>query len=352
MQQPAVSVIIPMYNAAKYVAECLDSLLAQTLTNFEVIVVDDCSTDNSAAIVESYVELFSGRLKLLRTKKNSGGCAVPRNVGFPFSHGEYVFFMDSDDVLIPIGLEEMYTLAKKFDADTVYCERYFMSSGSGQDFINNVHIADEHIQEIPPVDVPTLETDDMAVRVNKATEYHYWVTTWLKLVSRNLLVENDIKFPEIICSEDANWTFKVVFCSKRFLRIPNACYIWRVNEKSITNRKRTTKQEIHKWMDRTICTLKDMDDFLAGLDFFKKNPACRYQVINSFIERDIECIFGACMNVPPFEVYNIFRENFGAYLGEQDVLVAGLCTLANMQQKAYMACRQKLRQLEERSGLL
>jgi len=66
---PAVSVVIPMYNAEEYVGECLNSLLAQTFQNFEVIVVDDCSTDSSPAIVESYTEKFGGRLKLTKTKK-------------------------------------------------------------------------------------------------------------------------------------------------------------------------------------------------------------------------------------------------------------------------------------------
>ena len=69
---PAVSVVIPMYNVEKYVRDCLDSLLAQTLKNFEVIVVDDCSTDSSPAIVQSYAEKFGGRLKLVHMKKKHG----------------------------------------------------------------------------------------------------------------------------------------------------------------------------------------------------------------------------------------------------------------------------------------
>ena len=369
MQQPAVSVIIPMYNAQKYLGECLDSLLAQTLQNFEVIIVDDCSTDSSPAIVQSYETHFGGRLKLKRMKKNSGSGAEPRNKGLAYSRGEYVFFMDADDMLIPSGLDEMYALAKRFDADTVYCERYFISSGIGQDFINNVHLADEHIQEIPPVDVPTLETDDMKVRVNKVMEYNYWVTPWLKLVSRNLLIENYIKFPAVKWSEDVNWTLKIVFCSERLLRIPNPCYIWRVNEESITTHKGTTKQDVLKFMDRTIRTLKDLDDFMAGLEFFKKNPVYRYLVVNAFIQRDFEGIFGICSEETPFEVYNIFLELFSKYLGEHDVLVAGLCALVNMQQRAFLRNEQKfylyrvqskqrideleseINRLKERSGL-
>ena len=94
MDLPKISVIIPLYNAEKYIGDCLESLLVQTFQDFEVIVVDDCSTDNSVAIVQSYAEKFGGRLKIARTKKNSGGGGyVPRNLGLNLSRGEYIFFL-------------------------------------------------------------------------------------------------------------------------------------------------------------------------------------------------------------------------------------------------------------------
>ena len=70
--QRAISVIIPLYNAEEYVAGCLDSILAQTFQDFELIIVDDCSTDSSCSIVESYILKFNGRLKLYHTKKKHG----------------------------------------------------------------------------------------------------------------------------------------------------------------------------------------------------------------------------------------------------------------------------------------
>ena len=349
MNLPAISVIIPMFNAEKYLADCLTSILAQSFTNFEVVIVDDCSTDNSVEVIKSFAPQFGERLKLVHMKKNSGSAGEPRNKGLKVSLGEYVFFMDADDLLVRTGLEEMYTLAKKFNADTVYCERYLTSSGDGQEFMRNLHVADDKVQTIPPVDMPMLETDDMAVRINKAIKHQYWLTPWLRLVSRNLLIENEIKFPSLIWSEDVNWTFKVLFCSKRFLRIPNPCYIWRENAGSLTTNKFTPAQTVSKRMDRTIRGLKDIDDFMAGLEFFKANPAYRYLVIKNFIESDFAHIFDACANESMFDIYNIFREKFGAYLGEHDVLVAGLCTFVNTLQKI---CRAEERdtdnvQLEE-----
>ena len=100
LDNPAISVIIPMYNAEEYVGECLDSLLAQTFQDFEVIVVDDCSADKCFELVEGYSPKFKGRLRLEKTEKNSGGGGyVPRNIGMSLARGEYVYFMDADDYI-------------------------------------------------------------------------------------------------------------------------------------------------------------------------------------------------------------------------------------------------------------
>ena len=103
-----VSVIIPLFNAEKFFAVCLESLAIQTMTDFEVIVVDDCSTDSSLAIAESYLERFGGRLKIITLPENTGTGAIPRNVGLEHARGEYVYFVDNDDLLIDNALEILY----------------------------------------------------------------------------------------------------------------------------------------------------------------------------------------------------------------------------------------------------
>ena len=86
-----VSVIIPLYNAEKYIGVCLDSLLIQTLKDFELLIVDDCSTDSSPDIAESYLERFDGRLKIVTLPQNTGNASIPRNVELNLSCGKYVF---------------------------------------------------------------------------------------------------------------------------------------------------------------------------------------------------------------------------------------------------------------------
>lgn len=148
----AVSVIIPLYNAEKYIGECLDSVLAQTFQDFEVIVVDDASTDNSRAVVESYVEKFGGRLTVTNLKENSGSGAMPRNKGLLLSQGEYIFFLDADDMITPTALEELYALAKDYKADVVYCEKFYNADEDGTNIRVHTH------QKGTLADTPTFES--------------------------------------------------------------------------------------------------------------------------------------------------------------------------------------------------
>ena len=123
---PAVTVIIPMYNTEKYIGECLQSLVNQTFQNFDVIVVNDCSTDNSVAEAEKFLPKFEGRLKIKTLPKNTGASAVPKNTGIQMARSKYVTFCDSDDYLTPTALEELFKVAEETDAEIVHCSHYFM----------------------------------------------------------------------------------------------------------------------------------------------------------------------------------------------------------------------------------
>lgn len=95
--QPVVSIIVPAYNAEDVVAKTIDSVLAQSFPEWELIVVNDCSTDNTAAIVAQY-SLRDARIKLLNLEKNMGAPAGPRNAGVRLAEGQYVAFLDADDI--------------------------------------------------------------------------------------------------------------------------------------------------------------------------------------------------------------------------------------------------------------
>lgn len=331
---PAVSVIIPLYNAEKYIGECLDSVLAQTFQNFEVIVVDDCSTDNSVAIVESYMTKFNGRLILLHMERNSGSGSLPRNKGMNLSQGEYIFFVDNDDLITKTALEELYTLAKDYDAEVVYCEKNYEISNDG----SQIQITSGPNRNIKLVDKPTLESWNMAERVQKITQWNVWVPQWRKLVKRRFIFEYEIFFPNTRHADDVIWTDALILLSKKFLRVPNAVYINRQTMGSIMRTPRTPQQSINFWLNPSLVALKSLEKFFdkANLELHH-----RYMILDNIVQSQFFDSFRASFNVPPFVVYDAIKKEFGKLFGEHDVLISTLCAILSTQLKIFIVNQQK-----------
>lgn len=119
MSNLSVSVIMPMYNAELYVEQAVQSVITQTFTNWELIVVDDCSSDSSYTIVERYAKQ-DDRIHLYSTDKPSGSPTLPRNIGLEKSVGRYIAFLDSDDVWLPNKLEEQLPLFEDPNVTVVF----------------------------------------------------------------------------------------------------------------------------------------------------------------------------------------------------------------------------------------
>lgn len=125
---PKVSVVIPVYNTAPYLHQCLDSVLAQTLREIELICVDDGSTDGSAAILKEYASKSPvSRTSINILTQENAGQSVARNIGTAHARGEYIYYLDSDDTLHPHALERLYQVAEAlrldvlfFDAEVLY----------------------------------------------------------------------------------------------------------------------------------------------------------------------------------------------------------------------------------------
>lgn len=126
MESIAVSVIVPIYNVRPWLAACLTSLERQTLTNIEVILVNDGSTDGSDAIARAYAER-NDHFTLVNSEH--GGASVARNVGLDRARGEYVYFLDSDDYLAEDALETLYAKARGEDLDVLKFSAYSFTDG-------------------------------------------------------------------------------------------------------------------------------------------------------------------------------------------------------------------------------
>lgn len=122
MNKPAISIIIPLYNKEKYIKEVLDSVAKQTFKDFEVIVVDDGSTDNGSIVVEKYPD---NRIHLI--KKQNGGVSSARNYGLQFTQGEYIFYLDGDDKLESNALSELIDLTKKYPDCDIYAGNFIQA---------------------------------------------------------------------------------------------------------------------------------------------------------------------------------------------------------------------------------
>ena len=131
-KQVMISVIIPVYNSEKYLHKCIDSVLAQSYTNFELILVNDGSTDGSGKICDEYAEKDE-RVRVFH--KDNGGVSSARNIGLKNSSGDYIIHADSDDLMLSGALESLYYEAKQSNSDIVI-GNYIIRYGSKDNFVN------------------------------------------------------------------------------------------------------------------------------------------------------------------------------------------------------------------------
>ena len=340
---PAISVIIPMYNTEKYIGECLDSILAQTFQNFEVIVVDDCSTDSSYAIVESYAAKFGGRLTLSRMEHNTGGAALPRNKGLAFSRGEYIFYVDSDDFITKTALEELYTAAKNYNADFVYIgSRYMYTTENGsklqRDKIGMTYEKAGKKEEI------LLVTNGSHDNLNLLLIQKALFTMVPKLVRRNFLLENSIFFHDLIVHEDFLWLIELLCCTKRWLRYPNPIYFWRDDSaQSITRGKQAVDKHISKWCNEIVRFAKIFPEVINKRPILKENPVYCYMALNINYGYCFHHLFNEFIQVTPDTFYKILCRKFENE-GDFRLVIPLLFSIIDDQRKNLFITQQRFNQ--------
>lgn len=193
--KPLVSVIVPIYNVEKYLRCCIDSLLKQTLTNIEIILVDDGSPDNCGAIIDEYQEKDE-RIRVVHQVNQGLGPA--RNSGMRLAKGEYIGFVDSDDYVQPTMYESLYKIAKSGNFDIV--------TGGHKECL-----LDGQIKDFPHPLAGTHYYDSDKIRsIRKRFYGHLYkidgktylpVSAWRSIYRRQIIVENNLSFMEIL-SED------------------------------------------------------------------------------------------------------------------------------------------------------
>lgn len=219
---PTVSVIIPVLNCEKYLPQCIESVLASTLDDVEVIVVDDGSTDGSASIAESY-----GGVTVIR--QSHSGCGGARNTGLKAAAGKYIYFLDSDDYISPTFLESVYGRAEADDLDGVL---FNMASVYESDEIERAYATsyDGSYQLIERNRV--FDGREMFAQLMKTNEYRAYVQR--QLWRREFLLENDCLFPKLIGHQDESFTMCAILSSQRIECIDEDGLYRRYRDGSIT----------------------------------------------------------------------------------------------------------------------
>lgn len=231
---PRLSVIIPAYNCPEYLITCMESLLNQTYEDLEVIIVDDCSTDDGKtfSMAKSYEESDS-RVKAVRAPQN-GGCGMARNYGLQFAKGDYVAFVDADDTMDKTAFEEMMHCAVKFDADIVRC-KYDCVHENGK-VTGSVFTGEPELYE-DPSDIRNIAICLFSPPASpKEKNFDFGGSAWAALYRRSIVMEHNIRFPNVahFLSEDYPFSFRFMDYVKHYVRIPRTYYHYRLIEGSMT----------------------------------------------------------------------------------------------------------------------
>ena len=212
MENELISIVVPIYNVENYLRMCLDSIQNQTYQNFECLLINDGSSDNSADICREYLAK-DARFRYF--EKENGGSSSARNFGIERSEGEYVTFVDSDDWLEHDALQLLYDALKKENAD-ISIGRYNCYDESRCQYLFYDSNPDDSLEVIEGKEI----IDREGVEEMKTGN---WTVAYLKLIKRELL--QDLPFPIGKMAEDTYWTWKVLLKASKVVYL-NRCIYW------------------------------------------------------------------------------------------------------------------------------
>lgn len=267
MSSPLVSVIVPVYNVEPYLRECVDSIIAQTYFNLEIILVDDGSPDKCPEICDEYAKK-DNRVKVIH--QNNGGLAHARNVGIANSNGEYLTFVDSDDYVSNDYVESLYKGLIESEADISIASLIAFKESE------SFGVA---LKRTPFVEVTKKDYFKEYVSI-KAEKSMPFITAWNKLYKKELFRE--IKYPKGKLYEDAFTTYKLIDKAKKIVYSTTKLYYYRLNPQSILGQSFKEKH------------LEMVEAFRGTFDYFQIKG--KYELSSMFIPpllmREIYCWWG------------------------------------------------------------
>lgn len=289
-----VSIIMPVYNVEDYVGRAIESILNQTLKEFEFIIVDDGATDGSGKICDQYAEKDS-RIRVIH--KENGGAPSARNAAIEIASGKYMYFMDSDDWAEQGMLEDMYALAEEHQAQLVVAGFYIDTY-----FNKEEYLTDDYVSE----DAVYTNKETFRKKAYKLFDKNLLYTPWNKLYLASYLMEHEIRFPKTFW-DDFPFNLHVIENVERVVVTSNQYYHFlRARAESETAAYRPDmykkREEEHGWL----------------INLYKKwgimNGGTREFLARRYVERLIGCIENVTnpkCELPYTEKYHMIKQMLG-----------------------------------------
>lgn len=218
-----VSIIVPIYNCEKYLHKCIDSLLAQTLPNIEIILIDDGSTDNSGNICENYANNHKN-IKVFH-QQNSGP-AKARNIGLENANGEYIGFVDSDDYISPDMYETLYNLAIKNNIDVVTGD-YYTVTDNQKSHSGKFNIPSNRV----------INSDEISKILMNANESRILWFAVKGIYRLEIIKNNSIVFPKMKLGEETIFILEFLLSASSMYYIDKPFYFYEQTPDSLTRTK-------------------------------------------------------------------------------------------------------------------
>lgn len=217
---PLISIIIPVYNVAPYVENCLKSVARQKYKNLEIIFVDDCGSDNSMEIIRSFCSSYTGNFVLLKHERNRGLSAA-RNTGVRAATGDYLFFLDSDDELSD-------------NAMLVFVE--YLNKYGDADFLIGNYAVNGNFHFIPLSTPEVLEGTENIIQAY--IQGKCYMMAWGKLINRDFFQRNNLWFAENRLHEDELFSFQLALVTEKMVTVQEKVYKYIIHNGSITMAKK------------------------------------------------------------------------------------------------------------------
>ena len=285
METQLISIIVPVYNVEEYLKQCLDSILEQTFINYEVILVNDGSTDSSGLICQEYVGK-DARIRYF--EKENGGLSDARNYGIEQAQGEYLTFVDSDDFLDVSHLSILYNALVNNDADisianyanyqTSTATFYLHTFG---DYYEKIYTSEELID-----DLSILERNDLS-----------FSTIWGSLYKKSVF--SFLRFPKGVIGEDVALIYKMYTQVDKIVYVHKDTYIYRENDSGIS------KSKIYPLVTAQLNHVAERLALLAIMGYDVTKHFDRYRTFLEITEYNMRMVWG----MEDTETYRHIKEN-------------------------------------------